>query len=47
MIEIAYRAYDLCFACATHAINNKIPFQLDIYSNEGKLIKRFENYDLL
>uniref|UniRef100_A0A7C4AJ12 Ni/Fe hydrogenase subunit alpha n=1 Tax=Thermodesulfovibrio aggregans TaxID=86166 RepID=A0A7C4AJ12_9BACT len=44
MIEIAYRAYDLCFACATHEINNKIPFQIDIYSNEGELIKSFENY---
>lgn len=44
MIEIVYRAYDLCFACATHAINNTLPLQINIYTREGQLIKKMKNY---
>ncbi len=44
LIEMAHRPYDLCLACATHAFPGHNPFQLEIYSSDGKLIKRLKNY---
>jgi len=38
MVEIAFRAYDPCLACATHSITGSIPLKVDIFDNEGKLI---------
>jgi F420-non-reducing hydrogenase large subunit len=39
MIEMAFRAYDPCHACATHALG-KMPLQVTIYDCEGKVVKR-------
>ena len=39
MIEMAFRAYDPCFSCATHFQPGKMPFELNIRNQEGKLIK--------
>ena len=39
MVEMAFRAYDPCLACATHAIG-RTPLILDIYDQERKRIKR-------
>jgi F420-non-reducing hydrogenase large subunit len=38
MVEIAFRAYDPCLACATHSITGSIPLKVDIFDNKGKLI---------
>lgn len=44
LVEIAYRPYDLCFACSTHTLPGKLPVQIDIYSKDGELIKTLRNF---
>lgn len=40
MIEMAFRAYDPCFACATHMIHKKSPLVVIIYDSKGNIIRR-------
>lgn len=42
MVEMAFRSYDPCFSCATHAIMGEIPLRVDILDCEGNLIKSLE-----
>ncbi|MDW7972249.1 MAG: Ni/Fe hydrogenase subunit alpha [Thermodesulfovibrio sp.] len=46
LIEIAYRPYDLCFACSTHTLPGRIPIRIDIIDHHGELIKSLRNYEL-
>jgi len=39
MVEMAFRAYDPCFGCATHFAVGQMPLTLEIYDSNGKLIK--------
>ncbi|HHD15261.1 MAG TPA: Ni/Fe hydrogenase subunit alpha, partial [Euryarchaeota archaeon] len=39
MVEMAFRAYDPCFACATHAMPGKMPLIANIYDKEENLLK--------
>ncbi|HOQ30913.1 MAG TPA: Ni/Fe hydrogenase subunit alpha [Candidatus Hydrogenedens sp.] len=39
-IEMAFRAYDLCFGCATHYLPSKLPFIIILRNSQGKIIKR-------
>ena len=39
MIEMAFRAYDPCHACATHSLPGSMPLLIKIYDNNDKLIK--------
>ncbi len=39
MIEMAFRAYDPCFSCATHAILGELPLVVNIYDSKGELYK--------
>ncbi len=39
MVEMAFRAYDPCFACATHILPGKTPLFINIYSKNGDMIK--------
>jgi len=39
MVEMAFRAYDPCFGCATHFAVGQLPLTLEIYDGNGKLIK--------
>jgi len=41
-VEMAFRAYDPCFACATHMLPGSIQMQIDIYNKEKKLIKTLQ-----
>jgi F420-non-reducing hydrogenase large subunit len=44
MIEMAFRAYDPCFGCATHALPGQRPIQLNIYDTGGELLStRYRN----
>ncbi len=36
-IEMAFRAYDPCFGCATHALPGQMPLEVRIYDVEGRL----------
>jgi F420-non-reducing hydrogenase large subunit len=39
MVEVAFRAYDPCFGCATHFAVGQLPLTIEIYNHEGKLVK--------
>ncbi len=39
MIEMAFRAYDPCLACATHSLPGEMPLKVSIYNRKRKLLK--------
>jgi F420-non-reducing hydrogenase large subunit len=39
MVEMAFRAYDPCFGCATHYAVGEMPMTVNIYNSDKKLIK--------
>lgn len=43
-IEMAFRAYDPCFACATHTLPGQMPIELRIFDSQGKMIDRKNRY---
>jgi F420-non-reducing hydrogenase large subunit len=43
MIEMAFRAYDPCFGCATHALPGWRPFVLRIRDAEGTILEEIGN----
>jgi F420-non-reducing hydrogenase large subunit len=45
MIEMAFRAYDPCFACATHTLPGHMPLEIRIYDSEKNLYKRISRYE--
>ncbi len=36
MVEMAFRAYDPCFGCATHSIPGKMPMLINIFDSTGE-----------
>jgi len=40
MVEMAFRAYDPCHACATHSLPGQMPLVATIYDSTGKVIRR-------
>jgi F420-non-reducing hydrogenase large subunit len=41
-VEMAYRAYDPCFGCSTHALPGATPLIVDVYDRDRSLIRRLE-----
>jgi len=39
MVEMAFRAYDPCFACATHTLPGGMPLEIEIYDYKKNLYK--------
>jgi F420-non-reducing hydrogenase large subunit len=39
MVEMAFRAYDPCFACATHCLPGKTSFSINIRRANGEIVK--------
>ncbi len=39
MVEMAFRAYDPCFGCATHSLPGEMPLVANIYDHDGNLVK--------
>ena len=39
MIEMGFRAYDPCHACATHSLPGGMPLELNVYGPQGNLLK--------
>ena len=39
-IEMAFRAYDPCFGCATHAFTGKSPLEVRIFDSRGELLQK-------
>jgi len=42
MIEMAFRAYDPCHACATHSLPGRMPLEVNVYDSNGDLIRRLK-----
>lgn len=38
MVEMAFRAYDPCHACGTHALPGSMPFEIEVYDAQGNLV---------
>lgn len=38
MVEMAYRAYDPCYACGTHSLPGQMPLIINIYNHKRKII---------
>ncbi|RLE75638.1 MAG: Ni/Fe hydrogenase subunit alpha [Thermoprotei archaeon] len=38
-VEMAFRAYDPCLACSTHALPGRLPIRILVLSSDGQLIK--------
>ena len=36
---MAFRAYDPCFGCATHALPGQMPMIVSVYDHEGELVQ--------
>ena len=43
-IEMAFRAYDPCFGCATHSLPGEMPLVVRILSPEGEVLDRVERF---
>ena len=39
MIEMAFRAYDPCFGCATHALPGEMPMIVKVYDHNRELVQ--------
>jgi len=39
MVEMAFRAYDPCMACATHTLPGQMPLEVVIYNSRGEVIE--------
>jgi F420-non-reducing hydrogenase large subunit len=42
MVEMAFRAYDPCFGCATHYAIGQMPLTVNIYNSRKKLVKTLQ-----
>ena len=42
MVEMAFRAYDPCFGCATHYAIGQMPLTIEIYNSKKKLLKTLQ-----
>ena len=42
MIEMAFRAYDPCMACATHFLPGRMPLEVNVYNSGGNLVKKLQ-----
>ncbi|WP_028580860.1 Ni/Fe hydrogenase subunit alpha [Desulfogranum japonicum] len=44
-VEMAFRPYDLCLACATHTVTGgQTPMEIEIYDSKGGLYKSMKNF---
>ena len=40
MVEMAFRAYDPCMACATHTLPGQMPLEIVIYNSQGEVAEK-------
>ena len=43
-VEMAFRAYDPCFGCATHSLPGQMPLEIAVRDPRGELIQRLSQY---
>jgi F420-non-reducing hydrogenase large subunit len=39
MVEMAFRAYDPCFGCATHSLPGQMPLEVTIHDSAGEPVQ--------
>jgi F420-non-reducing hydrogenase large subunit len=44
MVEMAFRAYDPCFGCATHSLPGRMPLEVVIRDATGETLDRISQY---
>ena len=44
MVEMAFRAYDPCLACATHSVPGEMPLVVEIKGPDGELLHRLSQF---
>jgi F420-non-reducing hydrogenase large subunit len=44
MVEMAFRAYDPCFGCATHSLPGQMPLEVTIRGPQGEVRQRLSQY---
>ena len=44
MVEMAFRAYDPCFGCATHSLPGQMPLEVTIRNVDGETVEVFKQY---
>jgi F420-non-reducing hydrogenase large subunit len=44
MVEMAFRAYDPCFGCATHSLPGRMPLEVTVRDPRGEVVQRFSQY---
>ncbi len=44
MIEMAFRAYDPCFSCATHSLPGQMPMTLEVKELNGEVIQKITRH---
>jgi F420-non-reducing hydrogenase large subunit len=43
MVEMAFRAYDPCFSCATHSIPGRVPIIINLRDREGNILDTYKS----
>ncbi len=43
-VEMAFRAYDPCFSCATHSLPGQMPLEVVVRDSDGEEIKRLSQF---
>jgi F420-non-reducing hydrogenase large subunit len=44
MVEMAFRAYDPCFGCATHSLPGQMPLEVTLRDSLGRVLQRFSQF---
>ncbi|NTU56179.1 MAG: Ni/Fe hydrogenase subunit alpha [Anaerolineales bacterium] len=44
MVEMAFRAYDPCFGCATHSMPGRMPLEVRLHNEDGDVIDVIKQY---
>ncbi len=44
MVEMAFRAYDPCFGCATHSLPGQMPLEVRLRDPQGRIVQRLEQH---
>ena len=43
-VEMAFRAYDPCLACATHSLPGEMPLEVNIRDKSGKVVQTLKRF---
>ncbi len=44
MVEMAFRAYDPCFGCATHSLPGRMPLEVTLRDPQGRIVARLSQF---